>query len=526
MLARFVAVSLSTLLAIAACSGGDSKPGVSGPGGGAGGTGGAAGSGGIDAGGSDAGAAGQSADAGCADKSDLSEGAGANADAIHPTPRYVEIGKLGAPVVTVCFDSAALAAHATIDAYAPKLFASIGLSPEPSVSCACDWTIRFEATPMATPGAVDAAWSAAGQSPERYLLVSSSKGGRALTSIFAPSERAAMHALFTTVALAQGQPLRVASATLVDHPALSTRAVLEGFYGTPYSSADRATIIRLAARLKQTAYVYGPKNDAYARESWAEPYPAAQAQALKDAAEVASEHLVDFVWSVSPGLPFAALPPGKSIKYSSDADFALLTAKIESVRALGVTRFALFLDDLTGFLVWPEDVAAFPALVDAHASLMNRLDDYLKSKDPSSRLVVVGSEYTSFWLTWDAYNTKLGKLLHPGIDVMWTGPQIYSKSIAAADLAAIDQKLGRKVSLWDNGPDSIGPLTGRAADLPTAIDGIYSNAVVNEFGKYPTSDFFKVQGTLADWAWNPGSYDPTASFARWTGLLASSAALP
>ncbi len=94
------------------------------------------------------------------------------------------------------------------------------------------------------------------ESPERYVIESASSAGRATTEIYAPTERAAVHALYTAVALAQpdgdGQPPRVASGTVVDYPAIRTRAVLEGFYGTPYSTADRATLIRLCARLKQS----------------------------------------------------------------------------------------------------------------------------------------------------------------------------------------------------------------------------------------------------------------------------------
>ncbi len=75
------------------------------------------------------------------------------------------------------------------------------------------------------------------------------------------------------------------------------------------------------------------------------------------------------------------------------------------------------------------------------------------------------------------------------------------------------------MSLWDNWPNTVGPLTGRAPDLPTTVAGCYSNPVVNEFGLHPVSDFWTIQGTIADYTWNPAAYEPDASFAKWQPLL-------
>jgi hyaluronoglucosaminidase len=415
-----------------------------------------------------------------------------SADGLFPTPHHAEVGALGPRATSVCLE-----APERLTDLARTLFGDVA-----APSCACVWTITVTAAPTGRA--------------EQFALSTRFTGGRAATSITAPDERTAWHGL-----LAAHQLLvdgRVPEADVVDYPELAPRGILEGYYGTPYSPEQRATTIRLASRLRQTVYVYGPKTDDFARTRWAEPYPEEQAASIAAAAATARAELVRFVWSISPGLPFGNVLPMSSIRYGSDEDFARLVAKIESVRAFGVTDFALFLDDIAGFLPWPEDAARFASLAEAHAFLINRLDDHLRSVDANARLLVVGSEYTSLWPTWRPYNEQLGPLLHADVEVLWTGPGIYTLTMDASDMDAVDAALGRRVSIWDNAPSSVAPLEGRSADLPRTVGGFYSNPVLNEFDRHPPSAFWEVQGTLADYAWNPAAYDPAASFDRWRRL--------
>ncbi len=419
----------------------------------------------------------------------------------------------------VCLEPGALAGDTMWASAAGQRIAAAGLTLAQGDPCGCDWTIYVVAEPSwSLPAAAAEVWTDAQAHPEGHAVRVRFVDGHAEGELAAASPRAALFALDTALQLLTHAPNAepvVATAMLVDLPGLAPRGILEGFYGEPYSGEERTATIRLMAQLKQGLYIYGPKDDPYARTDWAQPYPPELAEQLGAAAEVARANYIDFAWSVSPGLSFTMSSPGKSIAYSSDQDLATLMAKVDSVGALGIDRFALFLDDVSGELFWPEDEAAFGSLAEAHAFLMNRMLEALRERDAAAHLLVVGAAYSDFWPTWDEYNTQLGARIDPEIEVMWTGPSIFPAQMEAADMEAIVDRLGRKVSIWDNFPTEIAPLTGRAADLPLVVAGFYANPVLNERGAHPIEAFWAVQGTIADYTWNPGAYDPDTSFVRW-----------
>ncbi|NEL81177.1 MAG: beta-N-acetylglucosaminidase, partial [Xanthomonas perforans] len=53
-----------------------------------------------------------------------------------------------------------------------------------------------------------------------------------------------------------------------DHPAMPIRGTIEGFYGAPWSMADRSKHIAFLARSKANTFIYSPKDDPYARDRW------------------------------------------------------------------------------------------------------------------------------------------------------------------------------------------------------------------------------------------------------------------
>ncbi len=266
--------------------------------------------------------------------------------------------------------------------------------------------------------------------------------------------------------------------------------------------------------LRQNRYVYGPKGDAYLHAHWADPYPTSMGAQLADAAAMAVAWSIDFFWAVAPGplTSASSTDASQSIQYSSDNDFSRLTSKIENVRALGITHFGLFLDDVAPTLIWPADQAQFSSLAAAHLFLINRLQNYLLTRDSSARLLVVGTAYTSQNVDAVSYNEIIGKGLSPAVDMMWTGPDTYSSAIAASDLWTIDGLLGRRVVLWDNYPTTVIAPTGRAPTLFGAAIGLLSNPVLNENGAHDLGAFWSVLGPLADYEWASDRYNATASF--------------
>ena len=428
---------------------------------------------------------------------------------LYPAPRYLSIDeeRVGKRCQTR-IDTSALSQHAAIDALLPEL---LSMREQDRGGSRCTWALRFSSTPLALSAEAAMQWTLAGDHPERYAVVTrraASNDAQLETQLFAVSERGALYALMS--ALAVPQPV-----VIVDWPAIPLRGLIEGYYGRPLSNSERSATLRRMGWLRQNLFLYGPKDDPYHRAEWATPYPADRARELADAAAESDRRLIDFLWSISPGYAGTKQAPITPIQYSSDADFLRLTAKIEQVRGLGVRKFSLFLDDISPDLHHAADKAAFPSQAAAHASLMNRLQEYLRQKDPAARLLVVGTAYASDIKGWPQYNQELGPLLRPDIDVLWTGPLTFSATIQASDMTTINGLLRRKVVIWDNWPLQPVALQGRSRDLADSLGGFLTNLMLSQDNKHPPSATWSILGTRADYDWDPSRYDSTQSLNTW-----------
>jgi hypothetical protein len=290
---------------------------------------------------------------------------------------------------------------------------------------------------------------------------------------------------------------------IADYPSLPERGVVEGFYGTPWSPEDRLDIVRFEGQHRMNVYYYAPKDDPYHRKLWRDPYPVEETKRLAGLVDEARTNFVDFCFAISPGL---------SMTYSSDQDFATLVQKLESVGKLGVSCFALFLDDVPQDLQDPHDQAQFKTLAQAHIYLINKLHKQLKSQSPWNRLTVTPTVYTNEWGSRD-YVRELGAGVDPDVSIVWTGPKVASPEITEAEAKNWGELLRRKPLVWDNFPVNdgrpwrlhLGPLRGRGPNLPVAIQGLISNPM-----NQARASMIPLQ-TIADYLWNPLAYDPRRS---------------
>ncbi len=294
-----------------------------------------------------------------------------------------------------------------------------------------------------------------------------------------------------------------ASAVIADYPSFPERGIVEGFYGTPWSHADRLNMLRFEGQHAMNVYYYAPKDDPYHRKLWREPYPPAPAAKLRQLAQTARASFVDFCFAISPGL---------SMTYSSEADFSTLVNKLAGVGKMGIACYALFLDDVPQALQNPADQAQFKTLAQAHISVINKLYAVLKSQSPRNRLTVTPTVYTDEWGSRD-YVQELGAGVDPGVALVWTGPKVASPEITAAQARAWGAYLRRPPLVWDNFPVNdgrrwrlhLGPLRGRDADLPGAIAGLFSNPMNQAQASLVPLE------TIADYLWNSRAYDPEQS---------------
>ena len=288
---------------------------------------------------------------------------------------------------------------------------------------------------------------------------------------------------------------------LMDTSPFAVRGVIEGYYGRPWTHLQRLDLIRFIADRGMNTFVYGPKDDPLVRRDWRVAYDGEALGRIQELVDRCREHGMRFMYCISPGL---------DIRYSDDAELAVLGAKLQSVAALGVDDFGLLLDDIPRDLQHPEDRATFRDLATAHVHVANRVFADLGS---GKRLTVCPTVY---WGTGtEPYLVSLGQGTDPRIDLFWTGRAICSATLDLADAETFVRSTNRPVTYWDNYPVNdvamgyelhIGPYQGRDPELWRASTGIIANAMeLFESSKIPFA-------TIADYLRDPAAYDPEASW--------------
>jgi len=340
---------------------------------------------------------------------------------------------------------------------------------------------------------------------EGYTIASTATDSGALVTLAGQDGDGLFHAAQTFRQLAR-RP-QFPALVIQDHPAMPIRGTIEGFYGAPWTMADRTKHLDFLATVKANTYVYSPKDDPYARDRWREAYPAATLSQLGTLAATARRNHVDFVYAVS---------PGPSICFSDPADRKALEAKLDAVRAIGVHSFYVALDDIE-YTKWncEGDKAAFgpsgaEAAGVAQAKLLNAVQADLLRKDPKSRpLIMVPTEYYDAKET--PYKAALREHLDPRVVVQWTGTDVVPPAISIPDGKQATKAFGRKTLLWDNYPVNdyaqttgrllMAPYARREAGLSSELSGILSNPMNQE-----APSRVAVSG-LAAFAWNDKAYD-------------------
>ncbi len=333
--------------------------------------------------------------------------------------------------------------------------------------------------------------------------------------IRAGSPRAAFYACQTLLQAWDGKSLPLL--TITDQPDLAWRGVVEGFYGVPWKHTARLRMLEFMAQVKMNLYLYAPKDDPFHREHWREPYPPDEARQLQELIDTARENFIEFAFCISPGL---------SMVYSDPQDFERLVAKVEAVRQMGVRTFGLLLDDIPEQLIHDADRQVYGSLAHAHADLANRLNRWLKEREPNAWLIVCPTFYHN--LGEPPYVQELGERTEPGISIMWTGKKVVSREITAEEAELFARAIRRKPFVWDNYPVNdyepsrllLGPVTGRDRETLAHLEAL----VANPMNQAEASQI--ALGTYADLLWNAEAYDPQRSWEAAIAHLVGEEAMP
>src|SRR5690349_1789044 len=181
----------------------------------------------------------------------------------------------------------------------------------------------------------------------------------------------------------------------------AVRGIVEGFYGTPWTHAQRLDAISFLAPRGLNAYVYAPKDDAKHRADWRVPYDDRELAEFRELAAHADAHGARFGFAISPGL---------DITYESDDDRAAVLAKLRPLLDAGVPWFLLLLDD----------IPMQPGIAPRQAALATWLLDELRVARADAALTLCPTGYVGTRPS--PYLGELGAGLPDAVDVMWTGP--------------------------------------------------------------------------------------------------------
>ncbi|HEX4709429.1 beta-N-acetylglucosaminidase domain-containing protein [Phenylobacterium sp.] len=245
---------------------------------------------------------------------------------------------------------------------------------------------------------------------------------------------------------------------------------IEGFFGRPYSWAERTALMRFLQPHGYGFYLYAPKADTFLRRRWREPHPAEEMAALSAFAADCRAAGVAFGVGLSPfELHFDFTPEAK----------AALTDKLAAIDSAGCRWLAILFDDMKGDLT---DLARRQAEIVAFAA----------ERTKAERLIVTPSYYTDdplldrvFGQRPSGYLQDLGAALDPAIDLMWTGEEVCALEFSPGHLARVADEMGRNPFLWDNYPVNDGPRMSRHLHLraftgrPAAIGAHIAGHAVN-----------------------------------------------
>jgi hypothetical protein len=285
------------------------------------------------------------------------------------------------------------------------------------------------------------------------------------------------------------------------------RGVIEGFYGPPWTHAERLDLVAFCGVEGLDTWVHAPKDDPYHRKLWREPYPGAQLEQLAELVHACDRHGVEFAYAIAPGL---------DVCYSDDGELERLIAKCDQLRSIGVRTFQLLWDDIEHDLNCAADEKRYGGSVKpsgaAQADFSNRFRAGYLGGTP---LVVCPMGYAGVGPT--PYREAFGGGLDEGTIVYWTGSDVVPDEITRAELDGAVEAFGHELLIWDNYPVNdfapeklfLGPLRRRDPELFAGrCAGLIANAMVQAIpSKLPLA-------TVADFLRDPGGYDPDVSFER------------
>lgn len=217
-------------------------------------------------------------------------------------------------------------------------------------------------------------------------------------------------------------------------------SVIEGFYGTPWSTRARKSWAHFLSTKKGSSYIYAPKSDRRLRKLWRNPWQDEDIHFFSELCKTFQNNHVPFGIGLSPfGLASLKNFPKDEV----------LRKKIDQLNQLNLNFLGIFFDDMT-----------------IHEDMARQQVDFLHfiQERTNAKILFCPSFYSDdpildqvFGARPVNYLNDIGSHLNQEIDIFWTGPKVISPEISMDHLHGTKELLQRWPIIWDNSFANDGP---------------------------------------------------------------------
>src|SRR5687768_17361320 len=159
--------------------------------------------------------------------------------------------------------------------------------------------------------------------------------------------------------------------------------VVEGFYGRPWSAAQRRQLFSWMHSWDLNTYLYAPKDDLKHRALWRELYNEREAAEMKALIGECQDKGLRFIYAIAPGLdPQFSRPDG----------LLALQGKVRQLAAWGCAHFALLFDDIVTMTV-PGPLSLPSSVAEEQITVTHEVFAGLRETAPAGSLMFCPTPY-------------------------------------------------------------------------------------------------------------------------------------
>lgn len=225
-----------------------------------------------------------------------------------------------------------------------------------------------------------------------------------------------------------------------DYADVISRGFIEGYYGEPWSIQDRVDLMDFGGYYKSNSYFYAPKDDPKHNAQWRAPYNEEEIADMARLADAGNRSKNRFVYAIHPFM-------SNVFRFNNDdnynADFEVLTTKLEQMLDVGVRQFSILGDDA--------NVPGGDA--DNYVRLLVDLTDWIVEKQadyPGLKKIIpfVPNDYGGWG---DSDQIQALKQLPENVQIVMTGGRVWGE-VSQDFTSTFTKNAGRGPYMWINWP--------------------------------------------------------------------------